>query len=384
VQSLIEAESPLETSKREITEETGISSLALVRTGDPLVVEDEPHVWTIHPFLFETDTRTVTLNKEHEAYRWTSPSDIPRVRTVPCLWESYQRVAPTVESIKTDTVHGSTYLSIRALEVLRDTATNVATTNSNPALVTETATDLLHARPSMTAVTNRINQVMTDTNDDPAMIEAACEHAIERAYSVNETAATNARNEIRDQRVLIHSRSGTVIAAIAESDARVVITESHPGDEGRAVAEELATEEYEVTLIADAGTAHVLHECDIDTVLVGADTILADGSVFNKIGTRTIALAARAEKVPLYVVASTDKIKPGQTTQNETGERSELYNGSKTISVYTPRFDTTPASCITGYITEDGLLSKDEIQSIAARHRRQRSWQDTTPSDNSE
>lgn len=379
VSGLVESETPRETANREITEETGITTKTLIRTGEPFAVEDDPHVWNIHPFLFETTTRTVRLNKEHQSYTWTSPSEIPRLETVPCLWTTYQTVAPTIESLRTDTSHGSTYLSIRALEVLRDTATTSATTNGDPARITETARNLLNARPSMTAVANRINQVMTMTDDHPAEIETACKQVIERAYTADETAATAASEEIRGQHLLTHSRSSTVIDAISQSDARVTITESHPGDEGTLVAEQLAAQGHEVTLIADAATAHVLHDHDIDIVLFGADTILPDGSVLNKIGTRNIATAAQQAGIPVYTVTSTDKITFEKTAQNETGDTTELYNGPEPISVYNPRFDTTPPDLITAYITEQGPLEQDAIQTIATEHRTQSSWQETTP-----
>lgn len=379
ISGLVESEAPRETANREITEETGITSKNLIRTGDPFVVEDEPHTWTIHPFLFETTTRAVRLNKEHQSSAWTSPSEIPRLDTVPCLWKSYQHVAPSVNAITNDTTHGSTYLSIRALEVLRDTATALSVTDSESAHPTETAHDLLTARPSMTAVTNRINQVMTMTDEQPAEVESACKTVIERAYAADETTATNASKQIHDQHILTHSRSGTVIDAIAKSDAQVTLTEAHPGKEGTQVAEQLAGQGYEVTLIADAAAAHVLHKHDIDIVLVGADTILPTGSVFNKIGTRNIAIAAKHEALPVFVVAATDKISYETTPQNETGDTTELYSGPETMSVYNPRFDTTPPSHITGYITEQGTLKQDAIQTIATKHRSQSSWQETTP-----
>lgn len=374
VSGLIESESPRETASREITEETGITAKTLIRVGDPFVVEDAPHTWTIHPFLFETETRGVALNKEHESYQWASPSEIPRLETVPCLWMSYQHVAPSIESFRTDTEHGSTYLSIRALEVLRDTATDTMTRDGDPARITDIAGELVTVRPSMTAITNRINHVMATTSGTPSAIETACDKAIERAYTADETAAATARNEIQGQHILTHSRSGTVLDAITQSDARVTITESHPGDEGTLVAEQLAAEGHDVTLISDAATAHVLHDHDIDIVLVGADTILPDGSVFNKVGTHTIATAAHHEEIPLVAVASTDKIAYEKTTQNETGDPTDLYDGPEPISVYNPRFDTTPPTLITAYITEQGRLDRDAIRRIATEHQHQSSW----------
>ena len=100
---------------------------------------------------------------------------------------------------------------------------------------------------------------------------------------------------------------------IREVDPEVVfVAESRPGGEGVAVAESLA-DEVPVTLCPDAAVAHLLGRGAVDRVLVGADTVLADGSVVNKVGTRAAALAAARERVPVHAVAARDKVSPAET-----------------------------------------------------------------------
>lgn len=374
ISGIIRTESPEETIRREITGETGIKERELIRAGDPFLLEAEPTTWKIHPFLFETKTRSVTLNKEHDSHQWLRPSAIPRLDTVPCLWGSYRRVAPSIETLRTDTEHGSTYLSIRALEILRDTATTVTTTSDTPRRIRETAIRLIDARPAMIAIENRINRIMA-TNHQPTTIETACNEGINQASAADDTAASNAKEHIATKRILTHSRSGTVHTSITQSAPTVFITESHPGNEGIEVAENLVQRSHSVTVIADAAAAHFLHQRDIERVLVGADTILPDGSIINKIGTRNIAITANHENIPVFVVASTDKIAPENTSHNERGPTTELYAGSMDVTVENPRFDSTPPSHITGYITEHGTLHPTAIQTIAEEHRSHRAWQ---------
>jgi len=110
-------ESPEAAARQEIREKTGLSSesIALVYKGEPFTVEDSDLTiqWTVHPFLFDWETAS---------YEWVAPTEILRRETVPNLWKSYDRVRPTVETIAEDSEHGSAWLSIRALEVLRDEA----------------------------------------------------------------------------------------------------------------------------------------------------------------------------------------------------------------------------------------------------------------------
>jgi methylthioribose-1-phosphate isomerase len=57
------------------------------------------------------------------------------------------------------------------------------------------------------------------------------------------------------------------------------------------------------TVIADNAAGLLLARGTIDTVIVGADRIAANGDVANKIGTYLKALAAQAAGVPFYVAA---------------------------------------------------------------------------------
>jgi len=165
--------------------------------------------------------------------------------------------------------------------------------------------------------------------------------------------------------VLTLSRSGTALSALREADLRkLFVAESRPGNEGIGVAEALAAEKT-VTLHTDAAVAHVLHEAAVDAVLVGADTVLPDGSVVNKTGTRAAALAADRDGVPFYVVAASDKVTTDETVPLESGDRAAVYDGDATVDVRNPTFDVTPPELVERVVTERGALSPDEVSDVA-------------------
>jgi len=111
-------------ARQEVREEMGVDPdrLALVRTGEPFEVGDEEGEWLVHPSLFDCPTRAVEHNRETEGLEWAPPTAILRRETVPRLWMSSDRVRPRVETVAGDTDHGAAYVSVRALEVLRDEA----------------------------------------------------------------------------------------------------------------------------------------------------------------------------------------------------------------------------------------------------------------------
>ena len=77
-----EGETPLQTACKEISEETGISDMKLVRSGETLRIRSGARLWCIHPFLFELDDEKVRIDWEHTDYRWIDPCDIDDSATV--------------------------------------------------------------------------------------------------------------------------------------------------------------------------------------------------------------------------------------------------------------------------------------------------------------
>jgi translation initiation factor 2B subunit (eIF-2B alpha/beta/delta family) len=354
---------------RELQEETAAPGATLVRAGTPVSVTDGDREWTVHPFLFDVPTREVTPNEEIAEFEWVSPTAIHDRETVPGLWDAYRAVAPDVESVATDAEHGSAFVSIRALEVLRDRASTADDWDA----VAAVARDLRDARPGMAAVANRVNRVLFEADRTPGAVHEAAIEALDRALDADDAAAQTAATRL-DGTVVTLSRSGTVLSALLLSTPDVYVATSEPGGEGVGVAETLARSGLDVTLTSDAALAQVLADEPVDAAVVGADAMLADGSVANKVGTRALALAAAREDVPLYVVAARDKIRPDDVFHGESAPESDLYDGRASIAVSNPLFDLTPADLVAGVATEEGLLDRDDVRQIAAEHAELATW----------
>ncbi|MFC7156347.1 NUDIX domain-containing protein [Halomarina halobia] len=368
--------------REEIEEETGLLDAAtFVRRGDPFAVLDEALDvrWVVHPYLFDCDSRAVTTNAETVECEWVPPTRILERETVPNLWRSYAAVAPTVETVAADRTHGAAYLSVRALEVLRDRAAEaVAHDEAEWDSLAALARDLRDARPSMTVVANRVNRVATEADGDATAVAECAGTEIDRALTADADAARAAAELVSGARVLTLSRSGTVREALARADpAAIYVAESRPGGEGVAVAEALAgdgdADGPTVTLLPDAAVAQALADEPVDAVLVGADSVLADGRVVNKVGTRAAALSADREGIPVYAVAAADKVAPGTDADLEPRERGAIYDGDAPLSAYAPTFDVTPAEAVT-LVTEDGPQSVEDVRSLAAAARERAGW----------
>ncbi|MHB9287063.1 NUDIX domain-containing protein [Halobacteriales archaeon Cl-PHB] len=377
---------PEAATSEEIREETGLdpeTAVSLVRQGDPFSVEDQDldTRWVVHPFLFDIDTRSIVVNEETIQFEWAPPTAILRRETVPQLWTSYDRVRPHAETVESDRDHGSAYLSLRALEVLRDEAALAVEGGSDADWqdLEAIARDLVGTRPSMPVVTNRVDRAMTDASEDatPAALEESALDGIEAALAADDEAARAAAERVSERRVATLSRSGTVSATLDEADPEaVLVAESRPGSEGVAVAEGLAADlEASVTLTSDAALAHQLAAWDAEALLVGADAVLADGSVVNKVGTRGAAIAGSHEGIDVVAVTASDKVSPREKPADpEARDPADLYDGEADLEVANPTFDVTPGGVVDAVVTERGALVAEDVAAVAAEHRHHGAW----------
>lgn len=76
-------EGPEETALKEVREETGITTARLEGRAGVLRVRDGTVLWSIYPFLFETEDEDVVLDWEHTECAWLDLNEVPKYDTVP-------------------------------------------------------------------------------------------------------------------------------------------------------------------------------------------------------------------------------------------------------------------------------------------------------------
>lgn len=163
---------------------------------------------------------------------------------------------------------------------------------------------------------------------------------------------------------------GTALGVIRSAvdggkDVRVIACETRPLFQGaRLTAWELSRDGIPVTVIPDSAAAHLMRKGEIDGVIVGADRITRD-VVFNKIGTYSHAVAAKAHHIPFYVAAPLSTFDPDNTEATvviEDRGRDELARcGGRTlipdgVPALNPAFDATPLGLVTAIVSEIGVL----------------------------
>ncbi|BFH74168.1 S-methyl-5-thioribose-1-phosphate isomerase [Sulfurisphaera javensis] len=146
----------------------------------------------------------------------------------------------------------------------------------------------------------------------------------------------------------------------------VIAPETRPWLQGsRLTVYELMAEGIPVTLITDTAVGLVMYKNMVNSVMVGADRILKDGHVFNKIGTFKEAVIAHELGIPFYALAPSssfdlkskaDEIKIEERDPNEVRTIRGIPTAPENVKVYNPVFDVTPPKYVTALITEKGVI----------------------------
>jgi len=230
------------------------------------------------------------------------------------------------------------------------------------------------------------NEAVVDESDVDQIKEILVEEAkkihteeAEATYRISEFGADLIENGAT---VLTHCNTGplattgygTALGVIIRAheqgkEIKVLANETRPLLQGaRLTTWELQKASIPVTLITDSMAGYFMGLGKVDCVIVGADRIAANGDTANKIGTYTLAVLAKENKVPFYVAVPTTTIDPslasGEEIPIEERSHDEVtgFRGVRTApekcEVANPAFDVTPHKYITAIITERGIIRK--------------------------
>jgi ribose 1,5-bisphosphate isomerase len=289
------------------------------------------------------------------------------------------RMSQAIESIRQDRTHGASWLARDAANVLTHWLDECPAQTAAEFLscLREVARALAEAQPSMAAVSNAVGAVVFAAGEKaagglPAMRRAA----LRRGRQITDSWDKASRRIVRHAEralprgaIMTHSYSATsfgVLERLASKGSPIIATESAPLNEGRTTARLLARLRAPVTLISDAQAAAFMPEAA--AVLVGADTVFANGAVVNKVGTCALALLARNARVPFYVATETLKVAPGRPE----GAQQAPTERQPRLAVPAVYFDLTPSRLVTALITEEGVFAPKEIRPLARRARQYR------------
>lgn len=278
--------------------------------------------------------------------------------------------ATALEALRRDRLLGASELARRGLQALAESALGMAARDAASLRqgLRARAARVQRARPSMAPLVGLVRSWSEGLGDLPAAdLDEARRRAAERAGELVarsrravEQAAAHAAAAIGPGKTLItHSLSATVVEVLrrlAGKGVRAIVTESRPLNEGYRLAALLSGLGVPTRLITDAQLGLAVAQADL--ALVGADSLLPEGSLVNKAGTYLLALAARDRGLPFWVCCEgfkrrDEEMPPLELERMDPGELGAPdLAGVEIANVY---FDITPARLIDAWIDEEGV-----------------------------
>jgi len=313
------------------------------------------------------------------------------------LWREHRTADTVVDDIRRLAVRGAPAIGIAGAYGLVLAAREVLGNSpamSRPDFLTALATaaaPIAAARPTavnLPAAVRRHLQVAGEAPGSPEQIVAVLLDAARGLDAYEKAACADIGRYgaawLHDRRrflthcnagALVTSGIGTALAPIYVlhangHDVHVHADESRPLLQGlRLTAYELAKAGVPYAVQADSAAAGLMRSGRIDAVIVGADRVCANGDVVNKVGTLSVALAARRHDVPFVVAAPLSTLDASTATGEEVAIEDRPADATAyllpdtaplELQAFAPAFDVTPADLVSALVTEAGVLEQPD------------------------
>ena len=235
-------------------------------------------------------------------------------------------------------------------------------------------------KPTMATIYNSCEAIMQELDETMKVnilkekVIHLCDNIIEQSFVAVEKVGEIGSHLIHDHDVvLMHSYSSTLMgifqsAANDKKRFKVICTESRPLRESRNAVNVLTRLGIETMFISDSSVYEFMNEADM--IIMGADTLCTNGDVANKMGRAQIARLAQSCKIPVYFASELYKLDirtlNGEKVVLERRDKCELvdeddFKDFDQVEVINQFFDLTPASDITGIVTEFGVLHPSQM-----------------------
>ena len=298
-----------------------------------------------------------------------------------------EQLLDTAEKIRSMEIRGAGRIAVAAAAALRDYAKDLSahTATEFDRKIEEAAKILVETRPTAVSLPNAVRlttRYSADTVDEARQqVMDNADNFIKQADEALEKIANIGARRIRDGDVIMtHCNSHAAIAIIKKAfdqgkDISVIATESRPRRQGFLTIKELNDHDVPTRLVVDSAVRYCMKE--VDVVIVGADSIAANGALINKIGTSQLALAAHEARKSFMVAAETYKFSPStimgelveiEERSSEEVIDSDILEGMPNVRVFNPAFDFTPPQYIDVMITDAGAIAPGMAYNIIREH----------------
>ena len=180
--------------------------------------------------------------------------------------------------------------------------------------------------------------------------------------------ATQALEHIHTNEIIMTFGKSRTVEKFLKNAARkrkfsVIVAECAPFYHGQELAKTLAEDNVEATVITDSAVFAMMAR--VNKVILGADTVMADGGLRAVNGSHCVALAAKHHSVPLLVCAELFKLSPQYVCSYDQDNINKFLSPHDVmkftegeilskISIHNPAFDYVPPDLVNLFLSDMG------------------------------
>ena len=315
------------------------------------------------------------------------------------VWLKLNDYRDVIDAIRQMRIRGAPAIGVAGAYALALAAAEFSQTPGHPLMskLETAAVEIKAARPTGANLAWAVDRMLSAAGlikSGESMAEALAAEAIriqeEDADANRRIGRLGADLLDHGSRVLTHCNAGALatggygtalgVIRTAWADRRIVAvfaTETRPLLQGaRLTAWELVRSGIDTTLLPDSAAGQLIRGGQVQAVIVGADRIAANGDVANKIGTYSLAVIARENRVPFYVAAPTstidltmpsgDSIPIEERSPDEVTHIGGARVAAEAVKVMNPAFDVVPNKYVAAIVTESGVVRQPYGEGLAA------------------
>lgn len=189
----------------------------------------------------------------------------------------------------------------------------------------------------------------------------------------------HAVSKVKDGDVLLTYGSSCVVEMILlhahelGKQFRVVIVDSRPKFEGQTLLRRLVAKGLSCTYTHINAVSYVMHE--VTKVLLGAASVLSNGTVYSRVGTASVAMVAHAFRIPVLICCEAykfhERVQLDSICSNELGDSDAIVKvpgrmdvnylenlaNRENLQLLNLMYDATPSDYVSMIITDYGMVN---------------------------
>ncbi|KAI0497559.1 hypothetical protein KFK09_020790 [Dendrobium nobile] len=196
----------------------------------------------------------------------------------------------------------------------------------------------------------------------------------------------HAVTKIRDGDVLLIYGHSTVVEMILlqahelGKQFRIVIVDSRPKLEGKALLRKLVMKGLSCTYTHLNAISYIMHE--VTRVFLGASSILSNGTIYSRVGTACVAMVSHTFRVPVLICCEAykfnERVLLDSICSNELGDPDviskvhgrdglndlENWSDHENLQLLNLFYDATPSDYVSMIVTEHGMIPPTSVPVI--------------------